>query len=287
MEQRDHTTTNEAPAGEVVRKDRPCLNCGYNLKGLPPSGLCPECGTKFAGTRGEEFAGDWPTRYLGRLRLGAILAQWGLLIVSGAGFTLASLGLVPWIAWNARWAWLLTISGIAVVAGIALVLVGLWLITTRPGGAQARFQSENVQFVLRSAVVILAVSPLSLFLLLLPDPEFIATMLMLVAGICLFIVYFGSLRYLWFLGQWIRSSRVRRGGMRMMWLGPAMIVGAAAAASAIYAFGQGSALADLFAWTAWFGGWVVLWGSLAWLFELVRRRVGQIRIEQPPERQRE
>src|SRR5436190_16799897 len=28
-----------------VDQDRPCGNCGYNLRGLPPRQACPECGS--------------------------------------------------------------------------------------------------------------------------------------------------------------------------------------------------------------------------------------------------
>jgi hypothetical protein len=30
---------------DIVEGDRPCVNCGYNLRGLGKDGVCPECGT--------------------------------------------------------------------------------------------------------------------------------------------------------------------------------------------------------------------------------------------------
>ena len=37
-------------ADEAVRITLPCVSCGYNLRGLSPSGVCPECGTDTAKT---------------------------------------------------------------------------------------------------------------------------------------------------------------------------------------------------------------------------------------------
>lgn len=31
-------------AAEPLTRDTPCIHCGYNLRGLAPGGLCPECG---------------------------------------------------------------------------------------------------------------------------------------------------------------------------------------------------------------------------------------------------
>ncbi len=37
-------TPNDARAAEVILVDRPCIRCGYNLRGLAIGGRCPECG---------------------------------------------------------------------------------------------------------------------------------------------------------------------------------------------------------------------------------------------------
>ncbi|UCF34303.1 MAG: hypothetical protein JSV78_03165, partial [Phycisphaerales bacterium] len=36
---------NAALDADVADSDRPCVNCGYNLRGLAKDGVCPECGT--------------------------------------------------------------------------------------------------------------------------------------------------------------------------------------------------------------------------------------------------
>jgi hypothetical protein len=37
-------------AAGYIDQDRPCGQCGYNLRGLRPEGRCPECGTDVATT---------------------------------------------------------------------------------------------------------------------------------------------------------------------------------------------------------------------------------------------
>src|SRR4051794_20030737 len=42
------TAAATATAPVVVPSDVPCLKCGYNLRGLAASGLCPECAEPIA-----------------------------------------------------------------------------------------------------------------------------------------------------------------------------------------------------------------------------------------------
>jgi hypothetical protein len=78
----DHTDNQGA-----IAIDLPCLQCGYNLRGLDPAGRCPECGADIAlSTRGDllRFANpDW----LRRVKLGAdlMLATILLSLVLGLG----------------------------------------------------------------------------------------------------------------------------------------------------------------------------------------------------------
>lgn len=60
--------------GEVIAESRPCLKCGYDLRGLASNKNCPECGTLIASTlfrrSRDDTLGNAPLPYLLRLRIG-------------------------------------------------------------------------------------------------------------------------------------------------------------------------------------------------------------------------
>lgn len=68
---------------ELITDDRPCGHCGYNLKGLPTSGACPECGAPIqARGRSRRFTdnlADAPRFYLRTLAAGLCLMAAGAL----------------------------------------------------------------------------------------------------------------------------------------------------------------------------------------------------------------
>jgi len=78
----------------VIAEDTPCRRCGYNLRGLAATGLCPECGTaiglSLVGNLLKQADPDW----LDRLRLGTALKLWnialGIVVVVAAGAIMAA-----------------------------------------------------------------------------------------------------------------------------------------------------------------------------------------------------
>ncbi|MCH7870087.1 MAG: hypothetical protein IID33_00140 [Planctomycetes bacterium] len=102
-----------------------CKRCGYNLRGLPHSGKCPECGLRvelsLCGDRLRYADAEW----LGRIERGAGLLTWGLpyaWIASGAGVLLHEV-LGP------RW-----LGGILLVTAAMPWCWGCWLLTARDPG---------------------------------------------------------------------------------------------------------------------------------------------------------
>jgi len=59
--------------GEVIKTERPCIKCGYNLQGLQVGGACPECGTAIANAKKSvRFADSLTNAPIGYIRLIAL-----------------------------------------------------------------------------------------------------------------------------------------------------------------------------------------------------------------------
>ena len=105
-----------------------CLNCGYNLRGIDPGGVCPECGAGVATSLRLDRLGEVPPAFRRRLVWGAGLLHWGVLLsIAGlpVGAVLAGVRLV-WVAHSAR---LTAVGAVLVVlglyAGVAVAGVGV------------------------------------------------------------------------------------------------------------------------------------------------------------------
>lgn len=68
-------------ADATLQSDVLCIACGYNLRGLDPSGRCPECGLAVADSnRGDRLAFA-DREWLRKLHFGTSLKLWNILIV--------------------------------------------------------------------------------------------------------------------------------------------------------------------------------------------------------------
>jgi hypothetical protein len=104
-----------------VSEDLPCLKCGYNLRGLPLDGRCPECGTAIGrSTYGNALRFSEPA-WVRQLAGGARWILWGNLYVVAAAF-LAQIALLGGMSY-ATTSWSIMIPGL-------VWLVGCWKLTT-------------------------------------------------------------------------------------------------------------------------------------------------------------
>jgi hypothetical protein len=95
-----------------VIDDLPCRTCGYNLRTLATTGICPECATPVAASISGDLLRFADPNWLARVKLGCGLFRMGVV-----------LRFLAWAA-HAAWAQLLLAP-----AGSALMLAGAWLFT--------------------------------------------------------------------------------------------------------------------------------------------------------------
>lgn len=68
----DPSSIQTAMPGEVIMTDRPCVRCGYNLKGLETGGSCPECGAPMVAKRSVRTSDSLVYAPIGYIRLIAL-----------------------------------------------------------------------------------------------------------------------------------------------------------------------------------------------------------------------
>ena len=126
----------KAPSPDAIVGERHCRQCGYNLRGLPASGRCPECGTPIAASQTAATAGRHRraiapdellaanTNWLKKLVLGARLAFWSIVAAFFVGIVLAIVGTPPIVNTTVNSLITLTMAG------------GFWLLTEPEGTAE-------------------------------------------------------------------------------------------------------------------------------------------------------
>lgn len=100
--------TESAPVSQELNQDVLCIACGYNLRGLDISGRCPECALPIADSNRSDSLRFADPRWLKKLRFGATLKLWNLLVGMLVG---GGTGLIVAIGFNAVWAVFLAAIG--------------------------------------------------------------------------------------------------------------------------------------------------------------------------------
>lgn len=154
----DAPSTDGPPAHEPIARDVACIRCGYNLRGLPAEGRCPECGSGvLQSLRGDLLQFQHPA-YVRRLAAGAALVLWGLLAMGAC-----ALGVVAALAWSPADTLSLhaLLYGLVILAG-ALAVTGAWLVTSREPTRPANRREQALRWAVRvlTAVGLLALANL-------------------------------------------------------------------------------------------------------------------------------
>ena len=156
------------PAPAIVA-DTPCVGCGYNVRSMELTAMCPECGTPVAATLdgGLRHA---PEDYLRRMVLATRLIHWGMIAYCGGAVFFGLLGVLfgDWLSAVGLPAGPMRGSGggimlwtLIIVVPVITMLLGFWMfLTPHPGIAENR-QPKTARLLTRIAVGIAAVAALS------------------------------------------------------------------------------------------------------------------------------
>lgn len=149
-----------AAAERLASEDVPCLRCGYNLRGLTPQGVCPECGTPIArALRGNLLIYSAP-EYVAKLHHGLLCILLAIITLLGGGFLLFATMLCIEIGFP-ELQWLSSVlANVAILGSVGLSvlsLVGWWLFSTPDQAIVGRDTGDTPRKLLRIAVVLTAV----------------------------------------------------------------------------------------------------------------------------------
>jgi predicted RNA-binding Zn-ribbon protein involved in translation (DUF1610 family) len=150
----------------VVATDRACNGCGFNLKGIPTSGLCPECGMHVARSLTSKLLRYASPEYVRTLHQGTV---W--LLIAIALNTLYSVAItVVEVAYNvwgaggagggpapAGMAWLTPVRSLTYMASVPIAGAMLWgvlLYTRQDPGESLTEQPRAARIVLRAITLV-------------------------------------------------------------------------------------------------------------------------------------
>lgn len=147
------------PPGTTVAADMPCRRCGYNLRGLPRTGQCPECSASVARSlRGNVLEVADPA-YLHRLRRGAVFVEISILTLVAlplVGFTVAIFSSVLPSVGGEIGSVVLGASAVLALLASILILIGWFMLTERDPGHLGPDISDRSRMVTRIATIVCA-----------------------------------------------------------------------------------------------------------------------------------
>lgn len=159
----DELTQCSLDAGGYVRGDRPCIRCGYNLRGLPATGTCSECGGQVRATLTGRYLIDAGPPWLRHLKYGALMVFAGgmTLLLAPLVFTIITGEL--FVEWFVRSAGSMPAAlAAALSVAFGLIVIGVLRIGTSDPGAQAIPEGLSARRLVRGFAVLLPLIPVLL-----------------------------------------------------------------------------------------------------------------------------
>jgi hypothetical protein len=222
------------PPAAIIPADRACIRCSYNLRGLPTSALCPECGTPVELSLRGHFLAFAAPEYLDALRRGLTLILNGMLlyIVALFGGLVINIALASTLGSPARGA----LSQILLLIPVVMMLFGHWLFTVPDPGTVDREAPAAARRVIRIAIAVEAsalvfgvvadmagvrgIAPVAVG----PALTLVSTMAILASFAAWITRFFAVMIYLGWLGRRIPDRRIVSLTGVYMWLLPLITV---------------------------------------------------------------
>jgi hypothetical protein len=237
----------ESPSVGTVQPGVHCIQCGYDLSGLPADGVCPECGLPIERSLRSNMLIDASPEYVRKLARGLSLVLNGILLYlllfivlflgigvlfgalagagggggGGGGAAAAGLGVTG----------LLTIVVmVASLAALAMVLGGWWLFSEPDPMYFGRDDGSKARTVVRqslSAYVGLIVAgfllqSISLFGVFLPGQFILGIAVSVLQFVAFAVFFFASMLYVRWLAPRVPNQKVFKRSKTLLWLGPVL-----------------------------------------------------------------
>lgn len=218
------------PPSGSIDVDAACKRCGYNLRGLPEDGRCPECGTPVSlSMRGDQLRFSDPN-WLDKVATGLGIIFWMMVLGTVGGLLV---GLV-----SARNQFLAALLGLV---ASAINVYGVWLLTERDPSHVGEDKWAAARRAVRVTLIIgLVAYPLQ-FVLATPGvlrPEFMVLIAIVIALVSLIGLYgqFATFQYYEWLARRVPDHKL---GDRARFLRWAYVITLAVAALLGAALGAG------------------------------------------------
>ena len=147
----------EAP---TIEHDLSCMSCGYNLRALPPAGLCPECGTDIARSTQGDLLKFADRKWVGSVYRGTCLLTIACVLLVICVLTLIVLAMIlatisnppPSIMQGDA---IVMVLSVCLLAAFAFMIAGVWLVTKQEPRVSLTEQAASSRGIARAAVGLL------------------------------------------------------------------------------------------------------------------------------------